>query len=156
MGVNDFIQIGSRIKNLRKTKTTLSQKDMAKKLEIPVSTYSGYENNHREPTSAMLNKIADAIGVSLDCLLGLELTGEELAATVADSIFSVAGFEVELLENGLYRLFNYDEKYYFYASKEEVEDIIDNAAGLMAYELDKLKKTKEVFYEDTETTKEEE
>lgn len=153
MGINDYIQVGKRIKELRKKNTNLSQKEMAAKLEIPVSTYSGYENNHREPNSAMLNKIADILGVSLECLLGIDLTDEELAAAVADNMFNIAGFEVDLLENGAYMITNYDEHFYFFATKEEVEEIINNAAGLMAYELDKLKKTKEVVYEDPDTKK---
>ena len=148
MGINDYIQIGKRIKELRKKNTNFSQKEMAAQLKIPVSTYSGYENNHREPSSEMLTKIADILGISLERLIGIDLTDEELAAVVADNMFNIAGFEVDLLENGQYMISNYDEHFYFYASQEEVEKIIDNAAGLMAYELDKLKKTKEVIYED--------
>ena len=50
MGVNDIIKVGSNIKKIRKDKK-MSQKDMAKILNIPCSTYSNYENNNREPSA---------------------------------------------------------------------------------------------------------
>ena len=48
MGVNEFIKIGDKIKEIRKLRG-LTQRDVAKKLNIPYSTYSNYENNNREP-----------------------------------------------------------------------------------------------------------
>jgi len=64
MGINDYIKIGTKIKEVRKKKG-IKQKDMAKKLNIPVSTYANYENNHREPSTEMLDAIADVLGVSV-------------------------------------------------------------------------------------------
>lgn len=55
MGINDFIQIGSTIKELRKAKG-ISQKEMSKLLDIPYSTYSNYENNNREPSADVIKK----------------------------------------------------------------------------------------------------
>ena len=75
MGVNEYIQIGSRIKDLRKAKG-LSQKEMSKRTGIPYSTYSNYENNNREPNKSQLEKIATALGISEIELLGL--TKEEI------------------------------------------------------------------------------
>lgn len=69
MGVNDFIKIGNRIKRLRLEKG-LSQREVAKALELPYSTYSNYENNNREPSADMLYNIATALGVTTDYLLG--------------------------------------------------------------------------------------
>lgn len=70
MGINEIIKIGSRIKMLRKA-TGLSQKKMAELCDIPVTTYSNYENNNREPNINNLKKIADILEVSLDDLLGI-------------------------------------------------------------------------------------
>lgn len=70
MRLNELIQIGTRIKELRKEKG-ISQKDFAKLVGINYSTYSNYENNNREPTKAQLKKIADALNVSVDNLLGV-------------------------------------------------------------------------------------
>ena len=71
MGINDFIKIGTKIKEVRKKKG-IKQKEMAKKLDIPVSTYANYENNHREPSTEMLDAIADVLGVSVSELLGFD------------------------------------------------------------------------------------
>ncbi|WP_405726654.1 helix-turn-helix domain-containing protein [Anaerotignum sp.] len=72
MGVNDFIQVGSRIKEARLNhKPKISQKEMARLLEIPVPTYSGYENNHREPNRDTIEKIAEILGVSVESLMGI-------------------------------------------------------------------------------------
>ncbi len=69
MGINDFIKIGTKIKEVRKRKG-IKQKEMAKKLGIPVSTYANYENNHREPSTEILNAITDVLGVSVFELIG--------------------------------------------------------------------------------------
>lgn len=68
MGMNDFIKIGSKIKNLRKIRG-LTQKEMAEKLKIPHSTYSNYENDNREPNSEILEKIAQTLNISISELI---------------------------------------------------------------------------------------
>lgn len=70
MGINDIIKVGDNIKALRKEKR-ISQKDMAAILKIPYSTYSNYENNNREPSAEILNRIAKALNVDLSYLLGM-------------------------------------------------------------------------------------
>jgi transcriptional regulator with XRE-family HTH domain len=62
------MKIGKNIKRIRKVKE-ISQKDLAGMLDnMPVSTLANYENNHRQPDVNTLNKIANALGVSLDTL----------------------------------------------------------------------------------------
>ena len=153
MGINKIIQVGSRIKDLRKKNTMLSQKDMAEELGIKPSTYAGYENNHREPSEEIIEKIAKVLNVSVDRLLGFELDPKEALEMRHDTLFGLVGFELDSLEDGSYMISNYQEKYYFYASKEEVDNIIKNTLGLLGYELDKLKKTKEIVYENSDTKK---
>ena len=70
MRLNELIQVGTRIKELRKEKG-ISQKDFAELVGIKYSTYSNYENNNREPTKLQLKKIADKLDVSVDELLGV-------------------------------------------------------------------------------------
>ncbi|MDO4338055.1 MAG: helix-turn-helix transcriptional regulator [Eubacteriales bacterium] len=70
MGVNELVQIGTRIKQLRKEKG-LKQKEVADKAQIPYSTFANYENNKREPSQKQIKKIADALGVSEYDLLGV-------------------------------------------------------------------------------------
>lgn len=69
MGVNDYINIGNIIKTMRII-FKYSQKEMANKLGIAPSTYSGYETNYREPNKNMIEKIAEIFGVnSCDLIL---------------------------------------------------------------------------------------
>lgn len=49
----------------------LTQKQVAEKLGISVTCYSGYEQGYREPDFKTLIKICKAFGVSADYLLGL-------------------------------------------------------------------------------------
>lgn len=59
--------------NLRKYRENLnlSQKEFAEKLDINATTYRNYENSSREPDYDTLIKIAHALDVSIDTLLGV-------------------------------------------------------------------------------------
>lgn len=150
--------VGARIKEIlrekEKTILWLSEKS-------GVSKNTLYAITKRDTITVRgdnIKKIAEALEVTVEYLLGLSQDKDGVTDYVADSMFNLVGFVVHPIgatETGstLYRLFNYDERYYFYASKEEVEEIINNAAGLMAYELDKLKKTKEVVYKGPNSNK---
>lgn len=50
----------------------VTQKDLAKKLNIAPTTLNGYISNKREPDLETLKKIAKALGVTVDYLLGVE------------------------------------------------------------------------------------
>lgn len=62
MGINNIVEIGTNLKDERK-KRGLTQKDMAKLLELPRSTYANYENNTRIPTKEMLTKISNTLNI---------------------------------------------------------------------------------------------
>ena len=81
MGINDIIQIGNRIRKLR-TERGLTQKEMAEMTGIPYSTYSNYENNNREPSLEQLNKIANALNLTLQNLIS---PGSITAEVILDS-----------------------------------------------------------------------
>lgn len=49
----------------------INQKELAKKAEVTEASLSRYENGVREPKSAVLTRLADALEVSTDYLLGL-------------------------------------------------------------------------------------
>lgn len=88
MGVNEYIKIGSRIKEVRKRKG-LTQREMADKLNLAYSTYSNYENNHREPSFDIIEQAADILGVTLEYLMGLAETSSNLKKdyTLNKSVF---------------------------------------------------------------------
>lgn len=62
-------QIGLRIKKVRK-EAGLTQQQLAKRLGIPYQSIGQWERGIRNPKIETLQAIADAIGVSLDYLLG--------------------------------------------------------------------------------------
>ena len=64
MGINDFIKIGNSLKEIRKNHS-LTQEEMAKALNIPRSTYANYENNKREPSKELLEKISEVFNIPL-------------------------------------------------------------------------------------------
>ena len=62
--------IAQRITKARK-ELGLNQKELAKKADITEANLSRYENGVREPKSVILARLADALGVSTDYLVGL-------------------------------------------------------------------------------------
>jgi transcriptional regulator with XRE-family HTH domain len=64
-----MILLGERLTILRKNKG-LTQEACAKKIGIPRSTYSNYENGKREPDIETIRKMASFFEVSTDFLLG--------------------------------------------------------------------------------------
>ena len=100
MGINDFIQIGSTIKELRKAKG-ISQKEMSKLLDIPYSTYSNYENNNREPSADVIKKVSDILEISTDSLIE---TAKTKSKTFIDEIdVYVEKFQKDIAERGYNR-----------------------------------------------------
>lgn len=101
MGVNEYIQIGTRIKRIRLSKN-VTQRQMAEILKIPYSTYSNYENNNREPNSETISMIADALGVSVEYLV----YGESgiITAETAQYLLTLAGYNVIRYGDGIYKI----------------------------------------------------
>ena len=57
--------IGENIKKYRK-ENLFTQKELAEKLDVTVRTIQNYESGNREPNLIALNKIADALGVTIN------------------------------------------------------------------------------------------
>ncbi len=62
--------MNKRLREIRCDKK-LSQKDVAKALNIAVSTYSNYEQGIRTPSVEIIIKLCKFFGVSADYLLGI-------------------------------------------------------------------------------------
>lgn len=61
--------IGDRLTKLRKNRNW-TQEDVARRLEMPRSTYSNYESGKREPDFDTAQRLAELFEVSFDYLLG--------------------------------------------------------------------------------------
>ena len=76
--------LGERIKEARLRKR-LTQKQLAKLLNVTDATVNRYEKNVRKPDAEMLKRIAEILGVSVDYLLGTEEKHETIAAHRSDN-----------------------------------------------------------------------
>ena len=63
--------IGNILKQLRESRK-LSMANVANSLGVSLSAYQKYENNTRDVSTVLLNKLADFYGVTTDYLLGRE------------------------------------------------------------------------------------
>lgn len=63
--------LGDRLKVALKLKG-MSQSDLARATGITTSAISRYINTSREPTTTMMRKICESLGVSSDYLLGID------------------------------------------------------------------------------------
>ncbi len=89
--------IGSQLKYLRcKNKYTISQ--LCELIGINQNTYSKYERDERDVSTATLNKIADFYGVTTDYLLGRD-TGEPESINCLPDKANMIALEKEILDN---------------------------------------------------------
>lgn len=80
------MNIGERIKDLR-LYSNLTQYELSQKADISRSVLSAYENNTAIPTATVIAKIAVALNVSADYLLGLENDyGAKVAAPMGEQL----------------------------------------------------------------------
>ena len=118
MGVNEYIKIGERIKQLRKY-IGMSQKEMANTLGLNVSTYSNYENGYREPNLDIIIEIARILNISLSVLL--EGDWDKYIGQIADE-FGISVDQANRFRPTLSEKLNEFAKYH----AEQLEGINDN------------------------------
>lgn len=73
MGVSNLTILSENLKYLRE-QSGLYQKDVADKLSITSSSYGFYEQGKRNPSPEILSDLADIFNVSVDYLLGRNIT----------------------------------------------------------------------------------
>lgn len=151
MGVNELVQIGTRIKQLRKEKG-LKQKDLADRTQIPYSTFANYENNKREPSQEQIKKIAVALGVSEYELLGIST--EQLLQPLKDEatlLSYLSSIGIEYIDNLYSEYGEYDRGVYWKSenitiplTKEEFEIFKKNIQEDVEKELERMKQFKKI------------
>lgn len=151
MGVNELVQIGTRIKELR-LKRGLKQKELADKVQIPYSTFANYENNKREPNQEQIEKIAEALGVTSYNLLGIST--EQLLQPLKNEVkflnyLSSLGYEY--VDTFLDNDYEYDRCIHIISenkdiplTKEEYENLERNIKNDIDLEIERLRQYKRI------------
>ena len=71
MGVNEYIQVGHNIRDVRSQKG-IKQKDMASLMGVTVSVYANYEADRREMPAELIAKAAGLLDVPIYKLIGTQ------------------------------------------------------------------------------------
>lgn len=95
-----------KLKEIRK-KFGFTQKQVAEKLDIPISTYNGYENEMFQPTVSTLIKLANFYNLSIDELVGREHQNYIDKGTLNDLEINIIEKIILLDRDNLIRLQSY-------------------------------------------------
>lgn len=135
MGINDFIQIGNRIRKER-LEQGYTQKEIAQRAGIPYSTYSNYENNNREPGYQALKAIAKALNVPVD-KLWLTST-EEVNKDDAEQLVTLAGYYISEIEPGVYYVSDPNDTGSAVLTTQELNELTEQVSNYVDFLLHKL------------------
>lgn len=80
-----MIDIGSRIKEIREQKG-ITQKEVCEKAKCTIASLSRYESGKRNPTFESVERIANALGVSISDLCGEERVEAYAIVTRIDNL----------------------------------------------------------------------
>lgn len=96
------MNLGNNIKIARENKK-ITQKELAKRIEVSVISIQNYENNRRQPKIETLKKIADALNMQLTDLISNNLDDVTKEYSVQDDLLNlrIKGIKYYLNENFL-------------------------------------------------------
>ena len=147
-----MVDVGHKIQSCRKKKGW-TQDDLAKKMGISRATVAQYEADKRKPKYETLVRFADALGTSVDELLGqfdaffwgiddsVELEAFELNRIIEPLGYAVAGVRV----NGKYKMWlacrnSKDDAKHYELSYSDMRKILDDVLSYSEYILEKYQK----------------
>lgn len=121
------MNLGENIKRYRKNKK-LTQKQLADKLQVSSITIQNYENNRREPSLEMLNKLAAILGCTVSDFLE-----ERILTLRPDLTFSGSGKLKD--EESIFQDALYDYISFCYGSGDELteDEILSLAKEITKY-----------------------
>ena len=93
--------------NLREARKGLTQEKVAKLVNIDTSAITRYENGITEPSLNTLIKLAKALNVSTDYLLGVEHEQEKVAPEYTPEQLQVVELVKKLTSKELEKVYNY-------------------------------------------------
>lgn len=97
--------LGDKIKNLR-TDKGMFQKDLAEKVGCSVQAISSYEKGQKKPKVETLEKIASALNVTTDYLIGNEDTISKLERDFPEGVFLLRKASETLSDSDKERMLN--------------------------------------------------
>lgn len=129
------MKIGDKIKKIRKEKG-ISQKELAEMLNnMPVSTLANYENNHRNPSIDMIDKLVEALDISWGDLLDNEKQREEFKTLEKDNAIKIGIYKVylEIIQDIISKLIKHTITNYgsVELNEEQIDNISSNVVKLM-------------------------
>lgn len=126
------MNVGENIKKYRKA-LNISQKDLAKKLNMPISTLANYENNHREPNIETLNKIATVLRVTINDLLGIKIVERS-----NENSISIRFLDIHQLPNEKEQIIKVVEEMYEFINSKNDENQLEEFYDLVQASLNLL------------------
>lgn len=93
------------LRSLRERKG-LTQGEAAKKMGIVRTTYSNYEAGNREPDNDTLKKFSEFFEVSIDYLLGNEITNDQAKSAVFEAYSRLPQSKKKLIDDMIKALEN--------------------------------------------------
>lgn len=139
MGVNEFVNIGSKIKKLR-IASGYNQTQFAKMLEIPRTTYINYENGHREPSKEMIEKIAAALNVEISDLIGQPITiSYDEKEYLIEQLMNKLGYQIIGDDSEGYLCIKYKNAEYE-IDQSDLDKLYDSSTSFLEFQLQELLK----------------
>ena len=92
------MDLSEKLREERK-KAGYKQNDIAEKLGITKSTYSGYETGRRKPDADTINKICVILGIDPNTLMGYESTPEDIIVEYMRLIRLLDIKEIEIIKD---------------------------------------------------------
>lgn len=94
-----MVNLGNRIKTLR-IERNMNQKQLATQLGVSASAIPAYEQGIRNPSLAVLIKLAHVFGVSTDYLLGIDKCHSISVESLTEEQIKAIALTVECFEKG--------------------------------------------------------
>lgn len=134
--------------NLKKARESarISQKEIADRIGIAASTYSLYESGKRTPSTPVMQRIAEYLGISTDTLLGIEEKFSIAPGNISDEESKMYALKIMMnsfdydltLRGDMYQLRG--DNGFNDVEKEDLDSIFSSASSFIEVETKKLDK----------------
>ena len=133
-----------RIREARKA-AKVTQDDLAKVLNINRATLSRYESGAIETPAAQLQRIAAALGVTVDYLMGREAEPSNLLDNSLEQKLAAVGCSIGFYEEDAALWINYPDGT-LEVTEEELKALNDSADSFLRFKLAELKESRKADF----------